>query len=336
MTRTAVAWLIALTGLVGISAPPRRASAQLEQRSVAAVKALHVQGSVYRLAGAGGNVAAQIGPDGVVLVDAGSADAAEGVLAAVKRLTDRPIRYIINTGPDGEHVGGNEKLAAAGQSIFAANLAGGGTFAAAVSNEGRASIVAHEALLARMSAPTGRTSSDPSGAWPTETFSGKRKDMFLNREGIQVIHQPAARSDSDCIVFFRRSDVIATGDVFDFTRFPVIDLAKGGSIQGEVDALNYVIDLAIPPIPLPWQDGGTMIIPGHGRVTEEAEVVEYRDMVTIIRDRVRDMIARGMTVEQVKAANPTQGYRKRYGVDSGPWTTAMFVEAVYESLTLKK
>ena len=327
---------LAIISLLGASAPLAIGDAQQDQRGGGAVRALQVQGNVYRLAGAGGNIAAQIGPDGVVLVDAGSAEATEGVLAAIKRLTDQPIRYIINTGPDADHIGGNEKLSAAGQSIFPRTSGGGGGFAAALSNEGRASIVAHEALLSRMSAPTGKESSYPSAAWPTETFSRKHKDIFLNREGIQIIHQPSAHSDSDSIVFFRRSDVIVTGDVFDFTRFPVIDVAKGGSIQGELDALNYLIDLAIPPITLPWQEGGTMIIPGHGRVTEESEVVEYRDMVTIIRDRLQDMLARGLTLEQSKAANPTNGFRRRYGSESGPWTTDMFVEAVYKSLTAKK
>ena len=334
--RATVASLVVITALLGVGTPSPVGFAQQDRRGGGGVRALQVQGSVYRIAGAGGNIAAQVGPDGVVLVDAGSAEATESVLAAIKRLTDQPIRYIINTGPDTDHVGGNEKLSAAGQSIFPRTSGGGGVGPAALSNEGRASIVAHEALLTRVSAPTGRESSIPSGAWPTETFSRKHKDIFLNREGIQVVYQPAAHSDSDSIVFFRRSDVIVTGDVFDFTRFPVIDVAKGGSIQGELDALNYLIELAIPPIPLPWQEGGTMIIPGHGRVTEEAEVVEYRDMVTVIRDRLRDMLARGLTLEQIKAANPTNGFRRRYGSDSGSWTTDMFVEAIYKSLTVKQ
>jgi glyoxylase-like metal-dependent hydrolase (beta-lactamase superfamily II) len=151
-----------------------------------------------------------------------------------------------------------------------------------------------------------------------------------------VLHQPAAHSDGDSIVFFRRSDVVATGDVFDTTRFPVIDLARGGSIQGEIDALNRLIDLTIPSIPMPYKEGGTRVIPGHGRLCEQAELVEYRDMVTIIRDSVRRFAGKGMTLDQIKMANPTQGYRTRYGADAGPWTTDMFVEAIYKGAAVKK
>jgi glyoxylase-like metal-dependent hydrolase (beta-lactamase superfamily II) len=290
------------------------------------------------ITGAGSNIAVQTGPDGVVLVDAGSSQMAESVVAAIKKLTDQPIRYIINTSADADHVGGNEKLAKAGESLFARDPGPGGAgggLASAVSNEGGASIIGTENLLTRMSAPTGRQSAYPTVAWPTETFTRKQKVLYLNNEGIQVIAQTAAHTDGDSIVLFRRSDVIATGDIFDITRFPVIDVENGGSIQGEIDALNRIIDLTIPSIPLPWKEGGTQVIPGHGRICEQAELVEYRDMVTIIRDRVQDMIERDMTLEQIKAADPTVGFRRRYGSDSGPWTTNMFVEAVYRSLTVK-
>ena len=309
-------------------------SAQQNQPGRDAISIVEVRPNIHMISGAGGNIAVQIGVDGVVVVDTGSQETAGAALAAIRKLTDQPIRYIINTGPGADHIGGNETIARAGASIFpnAAGGAGGPGIAAAVNNAGAASIVGPETLLARMSAPDGPVRL-PVVAWPTETFTRKVKDLFLNREPIQVIYQPAAHSDSDSIVMFRRSDVIVTGDVFDITRFPIIDIDKGGSIQGEIDALNRLIDLTVPSIPMPWlAEGGTRLIPGHGRVCEEAEVVEYRDMVTIIRDRVRDMIKRGMTLDQIKTANPTQGYRARYGTDSGPWSTNMFVEAVYRSL----
>jgi cyclase len=297
------------------------------------VTTLPVQGGVYLIARAGGNIAAQVGPDGVVLVDAGAAESSAGVLAAIKKLTDQPIRYIVNTSADLDHVGGNEKLAKTGVSIFSMPQ-GGNAFglAGALSNQGAASIVAAEPVLARMSAPTGQTSPLPTAAWPTETYTRKQKNVFLNGEAIQIMRQPAAHSDGDSVVLFRRSDVVVTGDVFDMTRFPIIDVEKGGSIQGEIDALNRLMDLTVPVVPLPWQEGGTKVIPGHGRIAEQAEIVEYRDMVTIIRDRVQRMIAKGLTIEQVKAANPTQGFRGRFGSDTGRWTTDMFVEAVYKSL----
>jgi cyclase len=309
-------------------------SAQQNQPVGDAVTTFEVRPNIHMISGAGGNIAVQVGVDGVVVVDTGSQENAGAVLVAIRKLTDQPIRYIINTGPGADHIGGNETIARAGQSIFATppGGAGGQGIAAAVNNAGAASIVGPETLLARMSAADG-PSRLPVVAQPTETFTRQVKDLFLNREPIQVIYQPAAHSDSDSIVMFRRSDVIVTGDVFDITRFPMIDVDKGGSIQGEIDALNRLIELTVPSIPMPWlEEGGTRVIPAHGRVCEEAELVEYRDMVTIIRDRVRDMIKRGMTLEQIKMDNPTQGYRARYGADSGPWTTNMFVEAVYRSL----
>ena len=300
------------------------------------LEVLQVQPDFYMIAGAGSNIAVQIGLDGVVLVDAGSGAAADQVVAAIKRLTDQPIRYIINTSADADHVGGNEKVARAGVSLFAVGNLGPGGGNTAINNGGAASIIATERVLLRMSAPTGQQAQYPSTAWPTETFTRKQKNLYLNREGIEVIAQPAAHTDGDSVVLFRRSDVLVTGDIFDMTRFPVIDIDKGGSIQGEIDALNHILELAIPSIPLPFQDGGTQVIPGHGRISEQAEVVEYRDMVTIVRDVIQDQIKRGMTVEQVKASAPAKGYARRYGSNSGPWTTNMFVEAVYKSLAARK
>jgi glyoxylase-like metal-dependent hydrolase (beta-lactamase superfamily II) len=173
----------------------------------------------------------------------------------------------------------------------------------------------------------------PSEYWPTDTFSTPKKELFINGEGIQIIHEPAAHTDGDTIIFFRRSDVISTGDVFIKTGYPVVDIANGGSINGIIKALNEIIDLAIPR---EKQEGGTMIIPGHGRLCDEADVVEYRDMLTIIRDRVQDMIKKGMTLEQVEAARPTLDYDPLYGSASGPVTTKMFVENVYYSLSRKQ
>jgi cyclase len=292
-----------------------------------------IQGNVYMIAGAGGNIAVQVGVDGVVLVDAGSSASTDDVLAAIKTITPKPIRYIINTGPGADHIGGNEKLARAGESIATRDV--GPLAGQNAPGEGQeAAIVGTEELLTRMSAPEGAGTAMPPAAWPTETFTTKHKDLFLNREGIQVFLEPAAHSDSDAVVLFRRSDVVVTGDIFDITRFPMIDLEKGGSVQGTIAALNHIIDLTIPSVPLPWlDDTGTMVIPGHGRPCEEADVVEYRDMVTIVRDRIQALIKKNQTLAQTIAANPTQGFRARYGSDTGPWTTNMFVEAVYKSLT---
>jgi glyoxylase-like metal-dependent hydrolase (beta-lactamase superfamily II) len=266
-------------------------------------------------------------------VDAGSAARAEAVVTAIKKISARPIRYIIDTNADPDHVGGNETLSKAGQTLFTApgSIGVTGDFLGGV-----ASILSAQQVLERMSAPAGRTSPFPVGALPTETFDDARKYMYLNGEGIEVLHQPAAHTDGDVLVLFRRSDVVVAGDVLDTTRFPVIDVARGGTVNGEIAALNRLVQLAIPSVPIVSREAGTLVIPGHGRVCDQLDVVEYRDMVTIVRDRVRDLIKAGMTLDQVKAAAPARGYTRRYGSESGPWTTNAFVEAVYRSLAQEK
>jgi cyclase len=323
-----LAWLvaIALPLAVGVAAQPQTGDVEVVQ----------LRPNLYVIGGAGGNVVVQIGPEGVILVDSGSTERADQVLAAVRRLTDSPIRYIINTSMDADHTGGNEKLAKAGLSILpGAVVAGAGLDDDVVSNFGRASVLAHENVLARMSAPTGKQSPVASGLWPTKTFNYHQYSMYLNGEGIQVIHQPAAHTDGDTIVFFRRGDVIATGDIIDTTRWPVIDTQRGGTVQGELDALNRLMDITIFNLPLQWKADRTFLVPGHGHVYDKLDLLEYRDAVTIVRDRIQDLIAEGKTLAQVKAANPTLGYRSQYGADSGPWTTDMFVEVIYNELAAK-
>jgi len=192
-----------------------------------------------------------------------------------------------------------------------------------------AQVISHENVLNRVSAPTGKQSALPTGGWPTSTFVDKEKKLFFDGEGIEVIHMPAAHTDGDSIVFFRKSDVIATGDLFTTVMYPVIDTAAGGNIQGIVEALDRIVDLIIPVY---GQEGGTLVVPGHGRLCDLGDVINYREMTIIIRDRVQDMVKKGMTLEQVKAAKPTFDYDPLYGTSTGFWTTDMFVEAVYKSL----
>jgi glyoxylase-like metal-dependent hydrolase (beta-lactamase superfamily II) len=318
---TVLARLLTIVAALGLGCAAQLALAQ--QNQTGDLEVLEVVPNFYMITGDGGNIAVQIGPDGVVLVNAGAANRTDKLLAAIRKLTPEPIRYIINTNADPDNVGGNAILAKAGQAF--------------TRNVGLATVLSTESVLDRMSASvSGKQAAYPVDAWPIETFITKVKSMYLNREGIQVISAPAAHSDGDAMVFFRRSDVLVAGDVLDTTRFPVIDIEKGGSIQGEIDALNRIIEIAIPSIPLVWQDGGTYVIPGRGRICDQADVVEYRDMVTIVRDVVQDLMKQGMTLDQIKKANPANGYRKRYGTDSGPWTTDMFIEAIYKSLTAKK
>jgi len=324
-----LAWLVVIGSLLTVGAAVHAQTGDLD--------VVQLRPNFYVIGRAGGNVIVQLGPEGVILVDSGSTERADQVLAAIRRLTDLPIRYIINTSMDADHTGGNEKLARAGLSILpGAVVAGAGLDDDVVSNFGRASVLAHENVLGRMSAPTGRQSPVASGLWPTKTFNYHQYSMYLNGEGIQVIHQPAAHTDGDTIVFFRRGDVIATGDIIDTTRWPVIDTKRGGSVQGELDALNRLMDMTIFNLPLQWKADRTFLVPGHGHVYDKLDLLEYRDAVTIVRDRVQDLIDEGKTLAQVKAANPTLGYRSQYGADSGPWTTDMFVEVIYNELAAKK
>jgi cyclase len=297
------------------------------------VDVVRVRPNFYMIAGAGGNIGVQIGSDGVVLVDAGAVNASDRVLAAIRKLTPLPIRYVIDTNAEADFVGGNAKLARAGQTIFT-NVLGNAALAAAMTNGGTAAILAHDSVLRRMSAPTGKASPFPDDALPTEAFYPKRYSLRMNDEGIEVLYQPAAHSDADSFVFFRGSDVVVAGDVLDKTRFPPIDIANGGSIQGEIDALNKLIELAIPPTPFIYKGVGTYVIPGHGRLCEQMEVVDYRDMVVIVRDVIADMIKQGMTLDQIKAASPAKPYETQYGRQEG--VTSAFVEAIYKSLTVKK
>ncbi len=318
------------------------------------IRILPVRGNIYMLQGAGGNITVSVGRDGVLLVDSGLATMTEQVLAAIRQLQQqldlreplptggaetrssvatrnieappKPIRYIINTQVDRDHVGGNEKLRAAGRTFTGGNVAGN------ISDAGEgAAILAHENVLVRLSTPPAGEQPAPSDAQPTDTYytDTMKLSHFFNGEGIQLIHQPSAHSDGDSLVYFRGSDVIAAGDLFLTTTYPIIDRARGGTIDGVVDGLNRILDLSIAEF---RTEGGTLVIPGHGRLSDSADVAYYRDMVTIIRDRIRAMVRQRMTLEQVKAAKPTADYEPRYGATTGPWTTDMFIEAVYSSL----
>lgn len=332
--------LVSISSLLALGAWSDPASAQRPRRPAAPpaapseIEVVQLRDNFYVIGGAGGNIVVQIGPEGVILVDSGSTARAEEVLAAIRKITPLPIRYIINTSMDPDHTGGNEVLSKAGLSILpGAVAAGAGLGDDVLANFGYASIFAHENVLSRMTAADPPI---PSVFYPTKTFYYRMYSMYLNGEGIQIIHAPAAHTDGDVIVFFRRGDVIATGDLIDTTRFPVIDVNRGGSLQGVLDGLNKLMDLSIHNVPLLWYPDRTFLVPGHGHVYDKLDLLEYRDAITTIRDRVQNLIDQGMTLAQVQAANPTLGYRSQYGTDSGPWTTEMFVAAIYNELTAKK
>ena len=330
---SAAACALAVAALL-VGGSDQRANAQPQTSSE--LDLVQIRPNFHVIAGAGGNIVVQTGPEGVILVDSGTTEAADKVLATIRQITTLPIRYIINTSMDPDHVGGNDKLARAGLSILpGAVAAGAGLNDDLVSNSGRASVLAHENVLTRMTAATG-AEAIPFALFPTKTFAYRLYSMYLNGEGIQVIHMPAAHTDGDTIVFFRRGDVIATGDIIDTTRWPVIDVNRGGTLQGELDALNRLMDLSILNVPLQWQADRTFLVPGHGFVYDKLDLLEYRDAVTVVRDRVQELLDEGKTLAQVKTANPTLGYRSQYGADSGPWTTDMFVETVFNELAAKK
>lgn len=312
-------WLCLLSASTVVWAQPNASAGASE------IHILPVQGNVYMLVSAGGNVAVQIGPDGVLLVDAGTASMADQVYAAVRTLSQRPLRYIIDTNGDPDHAGGNEKLAKRGNTIAGGNVVGDIGQSASMG----ATVIAHENVLNRLNAIKPPL---PFDELPTDTFASNRKNLFFDGEAVRVIHIPGAHTDGDSMVFFRRSDVLAVGDLFTPRYYPVIDLEHGGNVQGVIAALNRIIEITVPA---DKQEGGTYVIPGHGRLCDQADVVEYRDMLTIIRDRVQASIKMGMTLEQVRASKPTFDYDPQYGSATGHWTTDQFVEAVYRSLAAK-
>ena len=270
------------------------------------------------LVGAGPNITVQIGTDGVLLVDTPAVALVPQVMAEIRKLSDKPILHIVNTSLDAEHMGGNAALVGPA----AARGSGGAPFGTL--GFARPAIVAHENVLNRLSNPPAGQPATPAAALPTTTYFMPSMDFSFNGEPVVLSHQPGAHTDGDTVVWFRRSDVLSVGDLVRLDGYPVIDVARGGTIEGLVAALDRVVEITVPER---LQEGGTRVIPGHGRLCNEADVVEYRDMVAIIRDRIQDLVKKGMTLEQVKAARPTRDYDTRYGPG------AAFAEAAYGSLT---
>ncbi|HEX6997816.1 MAG TPA: MBL fold metallo-hydrolase [Gammaproteobacteria bacterium] len=302
--RPGAAWLLPAAALAAAALVPPAAAQD------GRIETFHVQGNVHLLVGAGANVAVQIGDEGVLVVDTGPAAMRDEMLAAIRRLSDRPIRWIINTNADADHTGGNETISQAGMTV----------------NGNPAAIIAHERVLTRMS-EQGRAITE----LPLNTFFESQRDFSFNGEAIFLYHVPNAHTDGDIVVYFRGSDVLVAGDLFTTTQYPVIDLEAGGGIDGFITGLNLMLDVAVPRY---LQEGGTYVIPGHGRVGDEADIVEYRDMVVILRERIADMLRRGMTLEQILATRPALDYDPRYD-RSGEWTSRMFVEAAYRDLERK-
>ncbi len=351
--------VIAAIGFSGISGLTELVYGRQNQ-----IQVLPVSGNVYMLVGAGGNIAVSVGRDGVLIVDTGTAANADKVLETVNKLSlavnsnpmpvtpcvglrcrefhnpygwsnpaindiisspapPQPIRYVINTNIDPDHVGGNKKIVTAGVTYTGGNIASSGAVPQG------AGLITHENVLSRMAETL------PGDELPTETFrlSTFKLSHFFNGEGVQMIHMPNAHTDGDSLVYFRYSDVIVAGDIMSTVSYPMIDVEKGGSINGIIEGLNKILEIGIPEF---RTQGGTMVIPGHGRLTDLADVVYYRDMLAVVRDRIQDAISRGLTLQQIKAARLTMDFDGRWGSTTGPWTTDMFIDAVHKNLTANK
>jgi cyclase len=274
-----------------------------------------VRGNIYLFAGAGGNITVQVGGDGVLLVDTSYAQLAQKIMVEVRKLSKGPVRYIINTHMHGDHVGGNAAIAKLAMPTAVEPL----------------KIIGHENVLNRLTKRAPGTGPQiPDEGLPLDEYFTPTKSLHFNDEAVIVYHEPHAHTDGDSSVLFRGSDVVSAGDIFTPGSYPFIDVDSGGSVEGEIAALNHLLELAVPR---KTQEGGTYIVPGHGRICDNADVVEFRDMVVIVRDRIRDLMTKGRTLEQIKAAGPSRDYDPEY-VGANSFVTAdRFVEAIYNSLS---
>ena len=330
--KASLACLVGAVASIGLSA---RAAPRGAQRVGAPpgqaldIRALPVQGfdttRIYMLVGAGGNIAVQIGEQGVLLVDTGTAAASAAVMAAIRTLTDKPIRYIINTHAHPDHVGGNESIvkASGGQRTDVGGGNGGPV------NPDGVIVVAHQNTVDQMLSPPRGQTPYPDAAVAQSSFFTADKQLHFNGEAVEMWWHPSAHTNGDILVYFPRSDVVVAGDLLQTETYPIFDVGAGGRLQGLLNGLNQIIDIAVPQFN---QVGGTRIVPGHGRLCTESDVVELRDMATIVRDRMQYMIRKDMTLEQVKAAGPTADYDPVYGTTTGMWPTGRFIEAVYADL----
>lgn len=324
------------------------------------LKIIPVQGNVYMIPGAGANVVVSVGRDGVLLVDSGNEQSADKLLATVQWLNhdlmarprpfmpcvgvacesspwgwsspsynqftaspapEKPIRYILNTSAHPDHTGGNVKISLAGLTYTGGNVTG------SITDSGTgAAIVAHDRVSQHLQAAKVNPDAIPTDNYGTPIY---KLSWFFNGEGVQLFHMPNAHSDADSFAWFRFSDVIVAGEVYNTVTYPVIDTAKGGTINGVIDGLAQILDVAFAEF---RAQGGTQIIPARGRVSDVGDVTNYRNMLYIIRDRIKDLKGKGRTLNQVKLERPTRDYDGRYGATSGPWTTDMFINAVYQTV----
>jgi cyclase len=324
-------WFCAAAGLILLAAVVLRAQ---QKDAVEEIGVLHVQGKVYMIHLPGDiNITAQVGSQGILLVDSGPANMTEKLLAKLRQeFGNKPVRIIINTHLHPDHTGGNAAIQKAEMTARAARqgAAGGGGGGGGGGNNPAVRIIAHESTLNRMNGATDGETAAPDDALPTSTFFTEERELYFNGEPIEIFNQAGAHTDGDVMVFFRGSDVISAGDIFVTNSYPVIDTKRGGGIQRVLDGLNRILDLTIPEFN---QQGGTRVIPGHGRLCNEADVDDYRNFMTIIRDRIIDLAEKGMTLEQIKARKPTLDFDGVFA--NSAWTPPMFIEAIYRDVSKK-
>jgi glyoxylase-like metal-dependent hydrolase (beta-lactamase superfamily II) len=314
---------LALTILPGAPGTAEARNPAVEQSTFDSknIHVLPVRGNVYMLVGAGCNITVQVGEQYVIVVDAGLPEFAGEVIDTIRKLTRLPIMFVLNTSSDPDHSGGDAKFYQAGWSL---------------PNPDRVDLVPRtEVSKTHLILPPGASilaslntlnRIDVSTAIKNDAVSyGKEGLKLYNKEPVVFYHLGKAHTDGDSMVFFRVSDVVSAGDIFTTTSYPVIESENGGSVQGFIDALNDLIEILVPKY---GEEGGTYVIPGHGHLSDRADVVNYRDMVTIINGRIQEMVKNGMTLEQVKAARPTLDYDGIYGADGG----RKFTEVVYHEL----
>jgi cyclase len=293
--------------------------------TVAGIHIVHVQGNVWMLVTPDGNLALQVGSEGALLVDTGRGGTSDAVLAAIRRITPLPLRYIVNTSAGPTEVGNNGVL--------------GGLKGGATDRRGPGpppAIIGQENVVAHLSMPgADGNPAFPAVSWPTDPYAGRKRSIRYNGEAIDIIHQPNAYSDADSIVYFRRSDVIVSGEIFSTKRFPLVDRAHGGTVTGVLAGLNTMLDIAVPAVIVEsFDEDGTLIIPGSGRLCDKDDLTEYRDMVQIARDRMVNLVSSRRSLDEIKAGHPLVDYEGRYSVPE--WTTSMFVDALYAELSRPK
>ena len=303
---------------------PAPGARRLADPSTSEIEVIPVKGKVFMLVVGDMNLTAQVGDQGVLLVDAGPAEMSARILAVISQRFNKPVRYLVNTHAHSDHTGGNLNLSQASGGRLVGGAPATAAGGAGSPNLSGVIIASHVNALDRMN---GLRPEDPPvtiDAWPTSSFLGERKKLFFNGEPIEILHLPAAHTDGDVLVFFRESDVISAGDVFTPDRYPVIDTRRGGTAQGFLAALHRILDMTITEVN---QRGGTRVIGGHGRYGNEADVDDYRNWMTIVRDRVAALAKQGMTLEQAKAARPTLDFDAVF--DHPASGREAFIEAIY-------